>query len=86
MQAVVNNMLREQFLELSDDDKKIWKKWAAWDKQRYEYQLRLYENQKSTTPIRPTSNSAEVLSPEIHVPKKRANEESGFAPIPKRRK
>ncbi len=86
LQAIVNNKLREQFLGLSDEDKKIWKKWAAWDKQRYECQMRLYEQHKTAARAMTTTTSSEALSPEVHVPKKRAAEEPELAPIPKRRK
>jgi SWI/SNF-related matrix-associated actin-dependent regulator of chromatin subfamily A member 5 len=33
----VNGILRDRFVSLSEEEKKMWRAWAAWDKKRYEH-------------------------------------------------
>jgi SWI/SNF-related matrix-associated actin-dependent regulator of chromatin subfamily A member 5 len=33
----VNGILRDRFMSLSEDEKRTWRAWAAWDKKRYEH-------------------------------------------------
>jgi hypothetical protein len=33
----VNGILRDRFMGLSEEEKKTWRAWAAWDKKRYDH-------------------------------------------------
>ncbi|KAG7359848.1 SNF2-related protein [Nitzschia inconspicua] len=40
----VNEVLRDRFMSLSEDEKKTWREWASWDKKRYVRDLEIYES------------------------------------------
>lgn len=70
LQLKVNNVLKKRWLELTDDEKTIYREWTEWDKKRYEHELLIFQNRRS--------GDEDVLEiaveddmPQIHVPKKR---------------
>ena len=83
-------------MELDDDEKKVWRLWASWDKKRYARDLALYEAKNSHKPAKEskdlmpkTKNGDKDDS--LHVPKKRksvdgAHSETSFDHIPKKKK
>lgn len=72
---VVHGILRERWVELDNDNKKVWRRWASWDKKRYERDLAIFESK--TQPKRKDSDDAPpvitngVEDDNLHVPKKR---------------
>ena len=42
----MNSILKEKWFALSRDDKSVWKKWEAWDAERYKRDLKLFEDAK----------------------------------------
>lgn len=78
----VNGILRDKWLASSDDDKQIWRKWAAWDKKRYARDLGIYEEAQKTSNGNSTKANTsdnpmeEATAQEVNVPKK----------VPKKRK
>ena len=56
---------------MSDEDKKIWKRWEKWDAQRYAHHMSIFTKAKDLSD-REESNKREAEASEImHVPKKR---------------
>jgi hypothetical protein len=41
--AKVNNILKERWFNLSNDEQEIWKKWQEWDNLRFKRDLKIYE-------------------------------------------
>lgn len=70
----VNDILKERWLELSDEDKQPWRIWASWDKKRYARDLAVYER------IQGGSGGAIAQSS-----KKRPGDEGGNIPKKKRK-
>lgn len=67
-------------MSLSDDDKKVWRQWAAWDKKRYERDLSMYEGlisrqeKKSVVEDKANGDKRDNKDDSLdssHVPKKR---------------
>jgi hypothetical protein len=78
----VNNILRDQWVELPGEEKLVWRDWATWDKNRYARDLGIYdkapeaENAKAIQEEREKTAADEVEGEEdamkqVHVPKKR---------------
>lgn len=64
-------------MELSENDKEVWRQWSEWDKNRYARDLAIYEKAKHQDDAVDTA----------HVPKKRKSSEVSDAKnIPKKRK
>lgn len=64
-------------MELSDDDKEIWRQWADWDKKRYARDVAIHEKRRHQ----------DDAVDESHVPKKRKSSSSkDTSSIPKKRK
>ena len=91
----MHGILRERWVELEDEDKHVWRRWASWDKKRYERDLAIYEEKNS--PKRKESEDSQPPKTNgdnddsLHVPKKRkshdqVNSEECFAAIPKKKK
>ena len=68
----VNGILRSRFTALSDDERQVYRGWAAWDKLRYARDLEMFEN-------------AQEGDNRKNVPKKR-NASTNLAPVPKKKK
>lgn len=90
----MHGILRDRWVSLGEEDKKVWHRWASWDKKRYERELAIYEGVISSR-----DNEQKVSNGErgdsLHVPKKRKSAEnrdsvngidSTFAAIPKKKK
>ena len=90
--AIVHDILRDRWLELQDEDKEVWRKWALWHKKRYKRDLDIYsaKNDESHTRDTPREEDKEVTTTAVHVPKKRpstaehADGGSPFTSIPKK--
>jgi hypothetical protein len=83
---MVNDILRERWLDLSDEEKRTWRVWAAWDQKRFARDQFIYEKAQQTA-----ENPAPLASDEIHVPKKRlvssnGDGDAGLAHVPKKKK
>jgi SWI/SNF-related matrix-associated actin-dependent regulator of chromatin subfamily A member 5 len=68
----MNDILKEKWLELSEDDKKPWRIWASWDKKRYARDLAVYD----TSHAAESGSNAQASKKrsgegKIHVPKKK---------------
>ena len=92
-QSIVHDILRDKWLELEDEEKEVWRKWALWHKKRYRRDLEIYtaknnENQSHDAP--PQEDDNDSARKGVHVPKKRhstteeADGGSPFTPIPKK--
>jgi SWI/SNF-related matrix-associated actin-dependent regulator of chromatin subfamily A member 5 len=90
--AMINEILRERWLELPDEEKQTWRRWAAWEKKRYARDLSIYEKAQESQNERLTPVPDEETMKEIHVPKKRpasangGDEGASFDHIPKKKK
>ena len=80
----VHDILRERWLDLSDEEKETWRIWANWDKKRYARDLSIYES------TRANGRGEDLISDnaqDLQVPKKRQSAgEDAFAHIPKKKK
>jgi hypothetical protein len=78
---MVNEVLRDQWLDLSDEDKDVWRQWATWDKKRYERDLTLHEEkgENEPSPKHQVTEDMDTFQKDaledsmkaVHVPKKR---------------
>ena len=75
----VNGILRERFTAMSDEERKVHRGWASWDKLRYARDLAIYE--KTQQP----AGSDDGAYGQNQIPKKRLAEES-LAVVPKKKK
>eukprot|EP00804_Cyclotella_cryptica_P021885 CCRYP_000846-RA/>CCRYP_000846-RA protein AED:0.28 eAED:0.28 QI:206/0.85/0.87/1/1/1/8/1264/1475 len=85
----INNILKDRWYDLTDEERDVWKEWEVWDAKRYQYQLNLYEKQFMTA-----KRGDEMDSSDVH----KGNEEGsttngpsipkrdGLFSIPKKRK
>lgn len=64
----INNILKERWLKLSDDDKVSFREWTEWDKKRYAHELLVFQNKRSSAD---EEIAVEDDMQQIHVPKKR---------------
>lgn len=88
---VVNGILRDRWLALSDEEKETWRRWAAWDKKRYARDLALHEQGQKSRGDKRVPTADEDTMKAIHIPKKRASVDQGdggstFAHIPKKKR
>jgi len=81
---VVNGILKEKWLELSDSDKVVWRDWSEWDKKRFARDLEIFEKKKVGGSAGSSASSRKPLDA-THVPKKRKSA-NGDITIPKKRK
>jgi SWI/SNF-related matrix-associated actin-dependent regulator of chromatin subfamily A member 5 len=79
---MINEILREQWLELPDDEKLTWRAWSTWDKKRFARDTAVYEKAQSSN----NNDTQEETTPELHVPKKRIAADDSFAHIPKKKR
>lgn len=79
-------------MALEDEDKRVWRRWASWDKKRHEREMVIYEEKRALK-----SKSGEEVPPpktngnrddSLHVPKKRKSQDSEecLTAIPKKKK
>lgn len=90
LQNLVNDTLRDRWLELDDEEKKVWRVWATWDKKRYARDYAIYEKAQASETAASVDDNDEMKA--VHVPKKKrsaaptAESGSPFTPIPKKGK
>lgn len=87
----VNDILKERWLDLPDEEKETWRIWANWDKKRYARDLSIYENaQQSNGHKAAGARGKELKSNDelnLHVPKKgQTPGEDAFTHIPKKKR
>lgn len=83
---MVNEILRDRWIELLDEDKLTWRQWAAWDKKRHARDVAIYEKKEGSQNEDLAASEDERMK-EVHVPKKRsAGEGSALAHIPKKKR
>lgn len=71
LQNKVNNLLKERWSHLTDDDKVIFREWTEWDKKRYAHDLAIFQNRRSGDDD--DVEAVEDDMQEVHIPKKRKN-------------
>lgn len=91
-QEIVNGILRDKWLALSEEGKKIWRKWASWNKKRFARDMKIYEETQKASTANGKSNgdksrkeqapAEEDAMDKIQVPKK----ESSLPHVPKKRR
>lgn len=79
---VINKILKERWLSLSEDKKDRWRKWADWDKKRYERDLIIF-NSRDAGQHEDDTLYKEDGTEKLHIPKKRKNAESS---VPKKKR
>lgn len=77
----VHSILRERWVEISDEEKQTWRIWANWDKKRYARDMAVYESAQSNEGKggSETDDGQELDIPkkresignEVHIPKKK---------------
>jgi len=80
-------MLKDRWLELSDEEKTVWREWTEWDKKRYSRDLYIFENRRSEDDSALPQDTDDMKS--IHVPKKRKvplESSSELTAVPKKKK
>jgi hypothetical protein len=75
----VNGILRDRFTALLDEERKVWRDWAAWDKLRYARDISIYEKTQEE------GVKSDQGDTETQIPKKRQAENS-LAPVPKKKR
>lgn len=66
---IVNSLLKERYLALSDEEKRVWRDWASWEKKRYQRDVSIFERVSGSKPNarkRPASDEQQG----DHIPKK----------------
>lgn len=77
----VNELLKERWIHLSEDNKAIWREWCEWDKKRYAYHLEIYRARRGESADLEVSNKFEEDGVQsVHVPKKRKSTIGGAIP------
>lgn len=81
---IVNDLLKDKWLALSEDEKGVWREWTEWDKKRYSRDVSIFESRRSEGLTKPPEDDNMTS---IHVPKKRqADAAAGdFAILKKKR-
>ncbi|CAJ1954328.1 unnamed protein product [Cylindrotheca closterium] len=79
----IHEILREKWMNLPDEEKLSWRKWATWDKKRFARDMDIHESKKKNgTPKADDENSESISAehdlqvtkkkiPSLHVPKKK---------------
>ena len=75
----VNGILKARFTALSDDERQVYRGWAAWDKLRHARDLQIFENAQQG------DVQNDTIDQHNHIPKKR-NAPTSLAPVPKKKK
>ena len=75
----VNGILREKFTSLSDEERQVYRGWAAWDKLRYARDLEIFER------VGRDDGTMEKNEKQNQIPKKR-NASDNLASVPKKKK
>eukprot|EP00531_Pseudo-nitzschia_arenysensis_P000181 CAMPEP_0116124966 /NCGR_PEP_ID=MMETSP0329-20121206/5561_1 /TAXON_ID=697910 /ORGANISM="Pseudo-nitzschia arenysensis, Strain B593" /LENGTH=1458 /DNA_ID=CAMNT_0003618979 /DNA_START=160 /DNA_END=4536 /DNA_ORIENTATION=- len=75
----VNGILRARFTALLDDERQIYRGWAAWDKLRYARDVKIFEKAQQD------DDQDDRMDERNQVPKKR-NASNSLAPVPKKKK
>lgn len=96
----MHGKLRDRWVALEDEEKRVWRRWASWDKRRHERDFVIYRAAKNSDSRKKTEETVdtEELPPEngdkdaeIELPKKRksnidvASSEDPFGHIPKKK-
>jgi HMG-box domain len=78
----VNEMLKEQWMEMSPEEKDEFYEWAQWDKQRYTHELGIFE-QRGSTRNEPKGEGGEAVS----IPKKsKRPDDDDVGSVPKKKR
>lgn len=81
---MVNEILKEKWLALPDEEKQAWRVWAVWDHKRFARDQAIFEKAQKN------ADETAAAAQEIHVPKKRSSStvEGGgaLAHVPKKKK
>ena len=89
LQQKVQELLKNGWLKLPEDDKEIYREWTEWDKKRYARDDALYKRLKASVKGKNVELDTDDMKT-IHVPKKRKDQLSGSGgdntPVPKKRK
>ena len=69
----MNEILKERWFSLSDNEKHTWKRWEQWDAKRYAHEMVTFRNaQNSSNEAAESEKEIEAdASQTMHVPKKR---------------
>jgi hypothetical protein len=71
---------------MAEDEKVVWREWAAWDLKRFTHEMAIFEappEERAPTPDEEFENNVV----QVHIPKKKRNlPESQESAIPKKRR
>jgi hypothetical protein len=84
-QEHINKLLKERWLELTDEDKETYRGWTEWDKKRYAHHLSIYESRKAREQGMVEEFEKDELDA-VHVPKKKRKNSADGSAIPKKMK
>jgi SWI/SNF-related matrix-associated actin-dependent regulator of chromatin subfamily A member 5 len=77
---LVNSLLKEQWLGLSDDEKEVYRRWTEWDKKRFAHEEFIFQ-QRRTELFQQDEGADETVADDgtqdLHVPKKRVSSTGG---------
>lgn len=72
----IHTILKDQWNELADEDKSIWKEWTEWDKKRYARDIAIYEkNRSGEAALTKKDKKREASTESLSVPKKKKRQE-----------
>ena len=78
----LNVILRERFTALLDEERQLYRGWAAWDKLRHARDLAIYEKTQQDAV---NSDPGDAIDEQNQIPKKR-HAEDNLASVPKKKK
>lgn len=78
-QRKINELLKDKWLKMTEDDKEIYREWSEWDRKRFMRDRAIYKNKHGQ------GNGSELVDG-VHVPKKRKSSiGEGSDSVPKKK-
>jgi hypothetical protein len=84
LQKKVQNLLKEGWLELPEDEKNTFRAWTEWDKKRYSRDVTIFESRRVDIEDAPANAEDDMKA--VHVPKKRKSQADEDSAVPKKKK
>jgi SWI/SNF-related matrix-associated actin-dependent regulator of chromatin subfamily A member 5 len=83
---LVNSILKEQWIGLSDEEKEIYRRWTEWDKKRFAHEELMFQQRRAELQEEVDEPVADDGTQDLHVPKKRSSTGGAEDAVPRKKR
>lgn len=82
----IHEILRDKWMDLPDEEKQAWRKWATWDKKRFARDKQIHENKKKNGARNANGSKSGTISAEQEEVRQPKEKKSSLPHVPKKKR